>query len=227
MSYSIKTYSKQEPDLPVTIHRIEVQKKNTFRYSLFSKEGFITGVSDSTLTKHNLRKGSVLDTELYKAISLEEERWSIREYLMRLLGRRDHASHELKLKGIKKGYDSGILDEIISELEAKDYINNYGFAKKYVRDKFRFNDWGPNKIRTQLISKKINKKIIEHVLDEEIQQDDVLDSIRNLIDKKKPSLLRTDKKKRKKKIFDYLIRKGYDSNVILKEIDGLLELVNT
>ena len=28
MSYSIKTYSKQEPDLPVTIHRIEVQKKN-------------------------------------------------------------------------------------------------------------------------------------------------------------------------------------------------------
>jgi len=227
MSYNNKTYSKKEPDLPVKIHRIEVQKKNTFRYSLFSEYGFITGISDSTLTKHNLKKGSLLDAELYQALSLDEERWSVKEYLIRLLGRRDHASHELKLKGIKKGYNSDILDEIISELEEKDYINNYGFAKKYVHDKFRFNDWGPIKIRTKLIGKKIDKRIIEQVLDEEIEQELVIETIRTLIEKKKPALLRTVKEKRRKKIFDFLFRKGYDSNVILKEIDGLLEQVNT
>lgn len=226
MSYSKKSYSKKEPELPVKIYRIEVQKKNAFRYSLYSENGFVVGVSDSTLTKHNLKKGSVLDRQLYNSISKDEERWSIREYLLRLLGRRDHASHELRLKGIKKGYDSEILDEIISELESKDYINNCAFAKKYVHDKFRFNEWGPNKIRTQLISKKIDKKIIEQVLDEEIQQDHVLTSIQNLIKKKKPALLRSEKEKRRKKIFDFLFRKGYDSNVILKEMDGLLELVN-
>lgn len=226
MGYKKNIYSKKEPELPVKIHRIEVQKKNAFRYSLYSIKGFISGVSDSTLTKHNLKKGTLIDEKLYQAISDEEERWSIREYLIRLLGRRDHASHELKLKGLKKGYDSGILDELILELESKDYINNYAFAKKYVHDKFRFNDWGPNKIRTQLIGKKVSKKVIEQVLDEEIQQDDVLDSIQNLIEKKKPALLRADKNKRRKKIFDYLIRKGYNSNVILKEIDRLQELVS-
>lgn len=225
MSYSNKSYSKKEPELPVTIHRIEVQKKNAFRYSLYSENGFIVGVSDSTLTTHNLKKGSVLDRQLYASISRDEERWSIREYLLRLLGRRDHASHELRLKGIKKGYDSDILDEIISELETKDYINNYAFAKKYVHDKFKFNDWGPNKIRTQLLGKKIDKKIIEKVLDEEIQKDDILDSIQILIIKKKPSLLRTDEGKRKKKIFDYLLRKGYSSQIILNQIDQLLEQI--
>ena len=220
MGYKKNTYSKKEPDLPVKIHRIEVQKKNAFRYSLYSEGGFITGVSDSTLTKQDLKKGMLINRELYALIQNEEQRWTIREYLIRLLGARDHAGHELKLKGLKKGYDSGILDQIISEFEEKEYINNYAFAKKYTHDKFRFNQWGSNKIKTELIGKGIDKKVIEQVLDEEIEHEDVIESIRTLIKKKKPAILRTEKEKRRKKIFDFLVRKGYDSNVILKEIDG-------
>lgn len=226
MSYNNTKYSKKEPDLPQKILRIEVQKKNAFRYSLFSENGFLIGISDSTLTKLNLKKGTVLDEQLYKLISDDEERWLVREYLIRLLGRRDHASHELKIKGLKKGYDSNVLDEIISELEEKEYINNYAFSKKYVHDKFKFNEWGPNKIKSELSSKKIDPKIIQQCLEEEIDSKTVSEVILNLIQKKKPSLLRTDKEKRRKKIFDYLFRKGYDSNVILKQIDRLLELVD-
>lgn len=227
MSYKKNTYQKKLPDLPVRIHRIEVQKKNSFRYSLYSEEGFISGVSDSTLTKHNLKKGTLIDERLYQSISQEEEKWSIREYLVRLLGRRDHASYELKLKGLKKGYGSEFLDEIISELEEKNYINNVAFAQKYAHDKFRFNDWGPNKIRIELIKKQIDKQIIENVLEEEFDQISTIESIEKLIIKKKPSLLRSSEEKRRKKIFDFLFRKGYDSNVILKEIDRLIELVNS
>ena len=225
MSYKKNTYSKTEPELPVKIHRIEVQKKNAFRYSLYSEDGFITGISDSTLTKHNLKKGSVIDAQLYEALSEDEERWSIKEYLIRLLGRRDHASHELRLKGMKKSYDSDILNEIISELEDNGYLNNLAFAQKYAHDKFRFNEWGPNRIRIELIKKQIDKQIIEDVLDKEINRNEVVESIERLILKKKPSLLRTSEEKRRKKIFDYLFRKGYDSNVILKEIDRLIGLV--
>jgi|DeeseametaMP1372_FD_contig_41_1121539_length_2488_multi_21_in_0_out_0_2 regulatory protein len=226
MGYKKNTYSKKKPELPITIQRIEVQKKNSFRYSLYSESGFISGVSDATLTKHNLRKGTIVNHELYDLILKEEEIWSIREYLIRLLGRRDHASHELKLKGIKKGYESAILDEIITELEDKNYINNYSFAKKYTHDKFRFNNWGPNKIKGELTKKKIDKSTIEQVFEEEFDHKSKTETIKYLVEKKKAALLRTDQEKRRKKIFDYLFRKGYDSSIILKEIDGLLESVN-
>lgn len=225
MSYSNKKYSKKEPELPVTIHRIEVQKKNSFRYSLYSENGFISGVSDATLTKQNLRKGTIIDEQLYALIQTEEESWSIREYLIRLLGRRDHASHELRLKGIKKGYDYEILDQIIAELEDKNYINNYAFAKKYAHDKFRFNNWGPNKIKAELSKKKIGKSTIAQVLDEEFDQQSKIETINELIEKKKPSLLRTDPEKRRKKIFDYLFRKGYHSQIILNQIDQLMKRI--
>lgn len=225
MSYSKTKYPKKKPDLPVTIHRIEVQKKNSFRYSLYSEHGFISGVSDATLTKQNLRKGTIIDEQLYAVIQKEEESWSIREYLIRLLGRRDHASHELRLKGIKKGYDSEILDQIIAELEEKNYINNYAFTKKYVHDKFRFNNWGPNKIKAELSKKKIRKSTIAQVLEEELDQQSKIETIHELIEKKKPSLLRTDPDKRRKKIFDYLFRKGYKSQIILNQIDQLIERI--
>ena len=132
----------------------------------------------------------------------------------------------MRLKGIKKGYDSEILDRIIAELEEKNYINNYAFAKKYVHDKFRFNNWGPNKIKAELSKKKIEKSTITHILEEEFDQQSKIETINVLIEKKKPSLLRTEPEKRRKKIFDYLFRKGYDSSIILKEIDDLLESVN-
>ncbi len=210
------------PDLPVKIIRIEVQKKNTFRYSLFGEQGFIIGVSDSTLTKLNLKKGSIISKDLYLQIEQAEERWKIREYFLRLLGRRDHASFELKQKGYKKDYSSGIMDEIIEELESKGYINNLKFAEKFVHDKFEFNQWGPNKIRNHLFSKKIDSQIIDQAIQSQIESSDEASVIRELFEKKKPSLLRTVPEKRKKKLFDYLVRKGFNSEIIFKNINKFL-----
>ncbi len=213
------------PDLPAKIVRIEVQKKNSFRYSLFGEQGFIIGVSDSTLSTLNLKKGSIITQDQYLKIEESEERWKIREYFLRLLGRRDHASFELKKKGYKKEYSSELMDDILEELESKGYINNLKFAEKFVHDKFEFNQWGPNKIRNHLRSKKINSAIIEQAIDSQLQSGDELSVIQDLFKKKKPSLLRTSPEKRKKKLFDYLLRKGFNSDIIFRHIDNLLDTI--
>lgn len=220
-------YSKKLPTLPATVQRIELQKKNKFRYSLFSSDDFILGVSESTLTALNLKKGTVITPEFYTQIETHEERWAIKDYLLRLLGRRDHASHELRLKALKKDFKKSILDDVIFELEEKGYINNYSFAKKFVHDKFEFNKWGPNKIRMHLIKKNIDKKIIDKILIEQIPGEKRADALVELILKKKRAILRADPEKRRKKIFDYLLRKGFNSNVILSRMDELLKIVNT
>ena len=120
----------KEFDFPITIARIEVQKKNHARYSLYSDTEFILGVSDAALAKLNIRKGSVLTTSLYEQIIKEETFWKTREYLIRLLSRRDHASFELQQKAAKKEFTPEIINQIIEELEQKGYINNQAFALK-------------------------------------------------------------------------------------------------
>tara|TARA_R110002096_G_scaffold151859_2_gene314613 strand:+ start:16334 stop:16999 length:666 start_codon:yes stop_codon:yes gene_type:complete len=215
----------KEFDFPITIARIEVQKKNHARYSLYSDTEFILGVSDAALAKLNIRKGSVLTTSLYEQIIKEETFWKTREYLIRLLSRRDHASFELQQKAAKKEFTPEIINQIIEELEQKGYINNQAFALKYVHDKFEFNKWGSNRIRTELIRKNIPKHYIESAIDHHFGSEKVQATLMALTLKKKSQLLRTSPEKRKKKLFDFLMRKGYDTNSILKEIDALVKLV--
>jgi regulatory protein len=205
----------------VPISGIEVQKKNAYRYSIFVEDQFLMGVSEQTLIHFNLRVGTELTANLLQAIELQEQHWKIRDYFIRQLARRDHSRQELVQKALKKGYKNAEIDSILDELEEKKYIRNEVFARKFVHDKFNFNHWGKQKIRMELKKKGIKSHDIEQAL-EELGNDEILEKMEYLVLKAKPRFLRTEKSKRRKKIFDFLIRKGYDSAHVMKVLPSLL-----
>lgn len=180
------------------------------------------GISDSALAKFKLKKGDVLTQKLVNEIVEYEQRWAIREYLIRLLARRDHSRNELFKKGIKKGYPKDLLEEVLTELTEKRYINNLAFARKFARDKFRFNHWGTQKIQQELIKKGIQSTHIQQAL-EELEPEEQLKKMYYLVQKASARFLRKPAEKRRKNVFDFLLRKGYDSEVILKHLDNLLK----
>ena len=210
--------------LPSSVSDIKVQKKNSFRFSLFIQDKFLIGVSDSTLTRFNLRKGTLVTPEILRELIKEEDTWALKEYFIRLLGRRDHARNELRDKARKKGYPLTTIEEVLDELTEKKYINNRSFAKKFAHDKFEFNKWGINKIRAELFKKGISEREINIVL-ATISDVDQLETVRELVEKNKRKFRRAEPTKRRKKIFDFLLRKGYSSSSILSIIDRLLESV--
>jgi regulatory protein len=212
--------------LPATISAISVQKKNSFRFSVFVNDEFLIGVSDATLTHFNLRKGVEITPLLFNQINEKEEQWAIREYFIRLLGRRDHARNELRDKARKKGYQSDYISNILDELEEKKYINNLNFAIKFANDKFEFNNWGAVKIQQELIRKGISKSDINKALSR-IPKEDINESIIVLIKKNKRKYQRAEPYKRKKKIFDYLLRKGFESNNIMALMPTLLDIIDS
>ncbi|MEQ9263823.1 MAG: regulatory protein RecX [Balneolaceae bacterium] len=205
--------------LPSSISSIQVQKKNTFRYSIFIEDQFLIGVSDSTLVHFSLSKGATLSPSMFNEILEREDKWAIREYMLRLLGRRDHARNELRDKAQRKDYPLNCIEEVLDELAEKKYIDNLGFAKKFVRDKFEFNKWGINKIKSELFSKGIPEKEISIAL-KEISSNDRINAIKQLILKNKRKFEReADLQKRKKKIFTFLLRKGYQPSEILPQVN--------
>ncbi len=212
--------------LPLPVSGISVQKKNKYRYSVFVEDKFLVGVSDSTLTKFNLTKGVLITPLLLDELIRSEDSWRIREYLIGLLSRRDHARSELKTKALRKDYPAQEIETILDELEEKGYINNSAFARKFVHDKFEFNKWGINKIRIELLKKGITESDISKALSE-LDDREVLETIRHLVEKNRKKFLRADPHKRKKKVFDFLLRKGYDSTIIMKSISSLMELIES
>ena len=213
--------------LPARITSISVQKKNKERYSIYVEEGFLVGVSESTLIDLKLAKGVEVTPQLFRKIQREEGRFAVKSYLMKLLARRDHARKELLTKAGRKDYPKEVVLDILDELEEKGYINEESFAEKFTADKFKLNQWGPSKIKAHLYKKGISKHIIEKSIGNYFEDLELKETYKNLVLKRKRRFLKEENLlKRKKKIFDYLNRKGFKPNSIFKHMDELMDMVS-
>lgn len=110
--------------------------------------------------------------------------------------------------------------EIIATLIEENYLNEERFAKQYAGGKFRMKQWGRTKIIHQLKMKGISQACIKAGL-KEIEEDDYLSTLNLLLEKKWASLPGNNLRLKKKKCFDYLKLKGYETNLILEALKEL------
>lgn len=222
-----RNHNKSEPDLPAQITTIEPQKKRTDRYSLFNGSDFIIGVSGQTLLRFNLKKGVEITPFLFKQLQETEEYQAIKDYFIRLLGRRDHARGELQKKGRVKSFPDIIIDEVLDELSDKNYLNEEVFAAKFISDKLSFSKWGPQKIKSELIKKGVQNQIIEKLLKEHTGDLELSRICVDLVVKRKARYLReNDPMKRRKKIIGWLRQKGFQQDTIQKALTEIEKELN-
>jgi regulatory protein len=218
---------ESEHNLPGQITSISVQKNNKERYSIFVDEEFLLGVSEQTLLKFNLAKGVDITHALLRKLQREEGRFKVKSYMVKLLGRRDHARKELFTKAIQKDYPKEVIENVLDELQDKGFINDRGFAEKFASDKSQLSKWGPAKIKAHLYKKGIPKSVAEQSIEKAFENINLKETFLDLVLKRKRRFLREeDPYKRKKKVFDHLARKGYRSSSIYKHLDTLMKAID-
>lgn len=209
--------STSDLTLPIQITDIRIQKKNRNRHSLYHEKEFLVGVSSKTLVDLSLQKGVILTPSLFKQIEQAEHYNAIKEASFRYLGRRDHASFEIKQKLKKKGFDEDIIEHVLEELSDKGFLNDQHFSLKFITEKSELNQWGRKKIESELYKKGIQQKTIQETLNsffDNLSQDQIcLDLV---IKRKRHFLREEDPYKRKMKIYNYLAGRGFTSADIKK-----------
>jgi regulatory protein len=154
--------------------------------------------------------GDVLTEEQLRMMLEWDDYPRLKNKFFELLARRPHSRLELRQKAIFRGYAPDVADEVISMLEESGYIDDSLFACILARNKFERSNWGPNRIRAALKGKGIDNKLIDQALEKTIKADQLSQQIRNLTRQKVSKLTNvTDSLKRRKKVYDFLIRKGY------------------
>lgn len=213
--------------LPARITSITPQKKNKERYSIFVDDEFLIGVAEATLLDHGLKKGVEITPPLFRKLQRAEGRYAVKSYMLKLLSRREHARRELYNKARKKEYTADVINSVLDELEQKDFLDETRFAEQFARDKSNLNQWGPYKIQAHLRKKGIRKTVTETAITKAFEPIDIEKRLAELVEKKRRRFLREeDTFKRKKKVFDYLQRKGYRPGSIYNCIDELMEMLN-
>jgi len=205
----------------ITITKIERQKKNKQRYSLYSEENFIVGISEESLLEFNIHSGLDLSEKLLQKIEQKEKYLAIREQAWRFLARRMHSRKELRDKLAAKRYDQDDIDKIIHELENKKYLNDSMFAQQLISDEINLKKSGPILVKNKLLKKGVDIDIVSSLLDELYDDQIQYQNCQYFARKKIDSLKNSDNHSQKSKLGNYLIQKGFSWNMINQVISEL------
>ena len=124
-----------------------------------------------------------------------------------------------KLKGF--GMVPEAIDHIVAHLIKENFLNEERFAKNFARGKFRIKKWGRNRIVNELKMKAISRFNIQSAL-REIPENNYLATLDDLAQKRLSEINETNPQKRKKKLADYLLYRGWETDLVYQKIKELI-----
>ena len=142
---------------------------------------------------------------------------------LRILTRRDHSKPELSQKLTARGYTGEVIDEVISECERLDYINDERTAQVFIRQ-LHSKGYGLKRIRFELNRKGLRGKHVQGVLSKSISLADECQCAEKIFQK---HIRRFDREKdvlkRKDKIYRFLYGRGFSKAVISELITDFVK----
>ncbi len=103
--------------------------------------------------------------------------------------------------------------KLIDALVVNKNFDNLRYAKAFASGKFRFKKWGRKKIFYSLKQKNISDRDIFNAL-LEIDEDEYFSALKELIEYKISVVGELNDASNKKKVLNYALQKGYESNLI-------------
>ena len=131
---------------------------------------------------------------------------------------RCHEEVVAKLRTMKM--DPEEIDSLMVHLIASNFLNEERFACSFARGKHRIKHWGKVRITNELKFKKITQSLINKAL-QEITPEEYLDTFHALAEKHWASIRETNVLKKQKKFCDYMLRRGFESNLVYEKVKEL------
>lgn len=131
---------------------------------------------------------------------------------------RCHEEVVSKLQTMKM--DSDEIDQIMVHLIDSNFLSEERFACSFARGKHRIKHWGKIRITNELKFKNISQTLINTAL-KEITPEEYLSTFHALAERNWESIRETNTLKKRKKFCDYMLRRGFESNLVYDKVKEL------
>lgn len=131
---------------------------------------------------------------------------------------RCHSEVVAKLYSLKMTSDE--IDFIVVQLIESNFLNETRFACSFARGKHRIKFWGKIRITNELKARQISSTIIALAL-KEISPEEYEITFEQLSERSWNSISEKNVLKKRKKFCDYLLRRGYESNLVYDKMKEL------
>lgn len=217
------------------ITSVEPQKKNPKRYNVFLDGAFAFGADEDLIVNRRLVVGKIIKPEDMEKILFETEVGKLMEKMYRWFSLRQHSEKEVReyfrIKNLELRIKNGeqiselVVDALIETLKKKGMVNDLEFAKAWVQARRKSKQKGIRAIKVELFQKGIGKETIEQVISRQLSAISEEQIAEKALEKKKRFWKNLPAMEAKKKAFAFLMRKGFEYEVIKETIEKLTKKV--
>ena len=153
-----------------------------------------------------------------KTYTVEESKRALERYCVY----QDRCHKEVRKKLLEMRMIPDAIEIVIGHLIEHNFLNEERFAKAFARGKFNHKYWGKQRIVRELKQRQISAYNIKTAL-LEISDDDYITTFDTLSRKRIEQLSREkDKYKKRKKLVDYLIYRGWEGDLVYEKARELV-----
>lgn len=204
------------------ITKIEEQKKNKDRVSIYVDDNYLFGVNKEVVYTAGLKVGKEVTEEYLNEVVRKEEKLRANNYAINLISMGGlKTENEIYKKMVSKEFNEDDINGAIDLLKEYKYIDDEAYCEYYVKDKININGYGMNKIKNQLYKKGVSSEIINRCIEEYVD-DDTQFELALEVGKKKMNTIRTDDfSVIYRRVSNFLQGRGFSFDVIKKVMNEL------
>lgn len=146
------------------------------------------------------------------------------EMMAGLCAKSEQCPYDIMAKLRKYGLTAEDAGEVLNSLRELKFVDEARYARSFARDKVRFSGWGRNKIRQQLMLKRIPAALITEAL-AAIEPADYKDALIRAAKAKTKSLDLTEYGDRTK-LLKHLMTRGFEAELSMKMVAALIKRLN-
>lgn len=140
-----------------------------------------------------------------------------------LLRSRPRSEHEIRMRLRLKGYDAGTIDDVVEGLRRLGDIDDDKFARLWVESRMHSNPMGDIVLRRELKEKGVSEPIVDAILEEKSKNYDEYDVALNMARERFKQLSKLDRRKAMKRLYDFLLRRGFRYETVQRIIEELIK----
>ncbi len=204
----------------MTVTKIEQQKKDKSRYSVYIDGEFAFGLIMEDILYFKLREGQEISDETYEYIMDTTLYIKAQDTAVRYLGYKMRTKREVENKLKEYEFPDSIILRVIEFLEKYEYVDDRNYCRKYIKETMKLRPKGIFLIKKELRERGAADNIIEEAISEaEIDEQPLAEA---LLERKYEDFANMDHKELAR-VYGFLQRKGFSYGVIKAAVASLAE----
>lgn len=208
------------------IYRVtDIKKlKGRQKYRVLYLDGIKSGnFFEESLFKFGIKEGSHLSEKEINQLKRFQKEGEAERVAINYLSYKPRSINEVRRKLWSKKISDVMIDITIEKMKNYGYLDDEKYTRGWIEERIRTRGFSSSKIKSELFLKGISKEIIENNLTEIYTPELEIKTAKRIAKKQMRKYKNLDEKVIRRRIINFLLRKGYNYSTIESILPGIIE----